>query len=549
MALDAVRDANGNVVCRVSLPQYDPRGIFKGCAPVDLFGGLQNITPQAVAWIRDDEKIARQYVDLQVSEAVLTGDVWQGFGAGPVAAAFGLSYRKERLAQRTMDPSDEFPALPDGTLLSSLGVAPASLRGVVVQGSSGGVAGYTGIPGLRFVPSGFSGDANSSSVLFSSLRTFGGSYNVKEAFSELNIPVLRNVSWAQVLDVNVAGRWASYSGSGSIWAWKGGVSWQLNDPVRLRATQSRDVRAATLQERFDQTRGGVNVQDPLNGNTTVTTASFSGGNPTVQPESADTTTFGVVYRPSWLEGFSTSVDWYRIDISDAIGQLTAQNIVTACANGTDPSLCQYVVRRDGARNGVIERVENLFINLAKHTISGIDLEASYRRNVTLFGGGPEQITWRFFGTYLGENEIQNRGGLPDERVGQLGPGLLPGGIALPKYKFTSNISYRNGPFSVFLQGRYLGGGILDRLRVESDQNIPNSINDNTVPSTFYTDLNLSYTIGANDDLETYLNVTNVFDRAPVLTPDVIGRAGTVEFNTSIYDVVGRRFVLGFNYKF
>ena len=556
MALDAVRDASGNVVCRVSLPQFDPRGIFKGCAPVDLLGGLQNITPQAAAWIRDDEKVARQYVALQVAEAVVTGDVWQGFGAGPVAAAFGGTYRKERLDQRTMDPSDEFPALPDGTLLSSLGIAPASLRGIVPQGQSGGVAGYNGIPGLRFVPSGFLGDSNSSSVLFSSLRTFGGSYNVKEAFAEFQIPLLRDAPWARHLDLNTAARWASYSGSGSIWAWKGGVSWSINDQVRLRATQSRDVRAATLQERFDQTRGGVNVQDPANGNTTVTTASFSGGNPNVMPEAADTTTVGVVYRPSWLEGFSTSLDWYRIDISDAIGQLTAQNIVNSCFTGADPSLCQYVIRRDNAPNGVIDRVETLFINIAKQKISGIDLETSYRRDVHLLGGGPEQIVWRFYGTYLGDNSIQNRGGLPDQRVGQIGPGL-PGGIALPKYKFTTNVSYRNGPFTAFLQGRWLDGGILDRTRVESAVNIIDpatgrpvaTIDDNTVPSTFYADLNLSYTVGSNDNLETYLNVTNIFDRPPVLSPDVIGRAGTTEFNTSIYDVVGRRFVLGFNYKF
>jgi outer membrane receptor protein involved in Fe transport len=440
--------------------------------------------------------------------------------------------------------------------LSSLGIAPASLRGVVPQGQSGGVAGYNGIPGLRFVPSGFLGDSNSSSVLFSSLRTFGGSYNVKEAFAEFQIPLLRDARWARHLELNTAGRWASYSGSGSIWAWKGGVNWSINDQVRLRATQSRDVRAATLQERFDQTRGGVNVQDPANGNTTVTTASFSGGNPNVAPEAADTTTFGVVYRPSWLEGLSTSLDWYRIDISDAIGQLTAQNIVTSCFTGADASLCQYVVRRDNQPNGVIERVETLFINIAKQKISGIDLETTYRHDVKLFGGGPEQIVWRFIGTHLDDNSLQNRGALPDQRVGQLGPGLT-GGIALPKNKFTTNVSYRNGPFTAFLQGRWYDNGILDRTRKESAVNLIDpatgraiaTIDDNTVPSTFYADLNLSYTLGSEDNLETYLNVTNVFDRAPVLTPDVIGRAGTTEFNTSIYDVVGRRFILGFNYKF
>lgn len=334
------------------------------------------------------------------------------------------------------------------------------------------------------------------------------------------------------------------------------MSWSLNDQLRFRGTQSRDVRAATLQERFDQTRGGVNVQDPLNGNTTVTTASFSGGNPNVLPEAADTTTFGVVYRPSWFEGFSTSLDWYRIDISDAIGQLTAQNIVTSCANGTDTSLCKYVVRRDGAPNGVIERVETLFINIAKQKISGVDLETTYTHDLRLFGGGAEGVTLRFLGTYLGHNRLQNRGAVPDERVGQMGPGLT-GGIALPKYKFSSSISYRNGPFNAFLQGLYIDGGVLDRTRVESAVNLIDpttgravaTINDNSVPSTFYTNLNLSLTMGEQQNLETFLAVTNLFDRAPVLTPDVVGRAGTVEFNTSVYDVVGRRFVLGFNYKF
>lgn len=548
MAIDAVRDANGNIVCRVSLPQFDPTGIFKGCVPANLFGGVQNLSPAAVAWIRDDGKIARQWTNQHVAELVLTGDLWKGFGAGAIAGAFGASYRKDSLSQRTLDPSDEFPALPDGTLLSSLGLLPANLRGVVPQGESGGVPGYNGIPGLRFVPTGFKGDSNSSSVLFSSLRTISGGYNVKEAFAEFHIPLLRDLPAAKSLELSTAGRWASYSGSGSIWAWKVGASWAINDQVRLRATQSRDVRAATLQERFDQTRGGVNVQDPASTppNATVTTASFSGGNPNVTPEQADTTTVGVVFQPSFLEGLSMSVDWYSIDIADAIGQLTSQDVVNRCFNG-DQTLCQYVHRRDGLPNGVIERVDNLFINLANQRISGVDLETSYRRDVKLFGGGPESLTWRFYGTFLNDNSIQNAGSARDQRVGQVGAPPL----ALPKYKFTTNVTYRNGPFSVFLQGRWIDGGILDRTRTESATAIAGvaTIDDNTVASTFYTDLNLSYMTGKDDNLDVYLNVTNLLDRAPVLAPSIIGRAGTTEFNSSLSDVVGRRFVLGLNYRF
>ena len=53
LALDAVRDPSGNIVCRAALPQYDPNGYLKGCAPLNLFGGVRNITPEAAAWVRD----------------------------------------------------------------------------------------------------------------------------------------------------------------------------------------------------------------------------------------------------------------------------------------------------------------------------------------------------------------------------------------------------------------------------------------------------------------------------------------------------------------
>lgn len=545
MALDAVRDTSGRIVCRVSLPQFDPAGNFSDCVPINLFGGTANITPEMAAWVVDDGKVARQETDQHAAELVMSGDLFDGWGAGPIGSAFGLSYRKDSLDQSTLDPSDEFPALPDGTLLSELGIHPDGLRGVVAQRTTAypGFPGYFGIPGLRHVPGGFEGDSNSSTVLFSSLRTISGSSNVKEVFAEFNVPLLKDVFLAQNLELNAAARWADYSGSGGIWAWKLGGSWQMNDELRFRATASRDVRAATLQERFDQTRGGVNVQDPANGGITVTTASLSGGNPAVQPETANTLTAGIVYQPAFIEGFAASLDWYSIDIDDAIGQLTAQNIVTGCYIG-DAALCPYVIRRDNLPNGVIDRVENIFINLANQKISGIDLETTYARNLDLFGGGPELITWRLFATYLDENSIQNRGAVRDERAGQVG-----GAFALPEYRVTTNVNYRNGPFSVFLQGRWLDGGSLDRLKVESTTNVPASIEDNSVPSVFYMDANLSFYMGADDNLELYLNATNLLDRTPPYAPGIVGRTGTTSFNPAMHDVVGRRVALGVNYRF
>jgi iron complex outermembrane recepter protein len=546
LSLDAVRDPNGNVVCRAALPQYDPTGVLRGCAPLNLFGGANTVSPEAAAWIRDPLKIASQWIEQTVVEASMSGDLGFGLPAGNVAMAFGASYREDELDQRTPDPSDEFPALPDGTLFSSLGLAPASLRGLVPQGQSGGVAGYTGFPGLRFVGSGYLGDANSSSVQFSSLREFAGKIDVKEAFTEFQIPLLKDLPFAQRLDSTLAARWADYSGSGQIWAWKVGASWEVNDSVRVRGTRSRDVRAATLQERFDQTRGGFTVTDRAQANpTTVSGATFSGGNPLVNPEEADTTTVGIVLQPSFLEGFQTSIDWYDINVSGAIAQLTAQQLVDGCSVLGDQSLCQYVIRSGNPTTGTIERIDSLFINLAEQQIEGVDIEMSYRRGLELFGGGPENVSLRLFGSRLLANSTQNRGAALDERVGQVGA------LGLPKWKATSVLSYTNGDYTGTLIGRYLGGGLLDRTLVESDVAIPGrtTIDDNTVGSVFYTDLSLSWRPQAIEGLRLYGTITNLLDRAPPQSPGAIGRTGPNEVNALIHDVVGRRYVVGLNYQF
>jgi outer membrane receptor protein involved in Fe transport len=351
---------------------------------------------------------------------------------------------------------------------------------------------------------------------------------------------------AQNLEASIAARWADYSGSGQVWAWKAGLNWSLNDQIRLRATQSRDVRAANLRDRFDQTRGGFTVSDPRTTppGGTVSGATFSGGNPDVSPETADTTTVGIVFQPSFLQGFQTSIDWYKISLSDSIAQLSAQQLVTGCQ--TDPVLCQYVIRTGNTANGAIERIDSLFINLAEQIIEGVDLEMSYHHSVELLGGGPESVSLRLFGTRLTHNSTQNRGGALDERLGQIG-----GGFALPKNKATAVLGYTNGPFSGAVIGRYLGGGILDRNLIESQVAITGkqTINDNHVGSVFYTDLNLNFRPAGIEGLQVFGTVQNLLDRSPPRTPTAIGRTGPSELSPIIHDQIGRRYTVGVNYQF
>jgi iron complex outermembrane recepter protein len=520
LSLDAVLNpATGQPACYAALANP---AVFGDCVPMNIFGGTQNLSPEVARYIVDDYKHAIQDTSQDFLEFVMTGDVAEGFGAGPISGAFGTSYRSEELVQSTPDPTDEFPATPSGVLLSDITPLPEGIRGLIEQHLPGG------IPGVRNVPVGFRGDANSSSVTFSSLRAIEGGYNTKEVFGELNIPLFANSGWAEQFDVSTAARWADYSGSGEIWAWKVGANWQINDVVRLRATQSRDVRAATLRERFDQTRGGVTVTDPMNPlpngqPSTISTASFSGGNPTVQPEEADTTTLGVVFQPSRVQGLSVSTDWYKIDVSDAIQQLASQAVVNGCFAG-DTTLCQYV-HRDAANQ--ITRVDNLFINLQTLLIEGIDLEVNYA-----FGNG---LTWRTFVTRLLENSIQNPGGPVDDRAGDIGSP----GTGFPDTKVTSNLSWARGPFSIFVQERYLSSGVLDRTFVEGVH-----IDDNTIESTYYTDLGVRFTFGNDEAWEIFGNVSNVFDQEPRITAQPLGRAGTNDINAALYDVLGRRFVVG-----
>ena len=135
---------------------------------------------------------------------------------------------------RTVDPCDEFPCTLEGVLLSDLGFNQQQYRGIQAQFNPvTGLLQPGGIPGLRFVPGGFSGDANSSTVLFSSQRAVGGGYSVREAFFEFGIPLLKSGK----LNLDEAFRVAQYSGSGDADAWKTGVSYQATRKLRIRAAQ------------------------------------------------------------------------------------------------------------------------------------------------------------------------------------------------------------------------------------------------------------------------------------------------------------------------
>jgi iron complex outermembrane recepter protein len=242
-----------------------------------------------------------------------------------------------------------------------------------------------------------------------------------------------------------------------------------------------------------------------------------------------------------------TIDKWDINLDGAIGQLLSQTIVNNCYNSAghnSSSLCQYVIR-DASNQ--ITRVEALFINLANQRVRGLDLELNFS-GINVAGG---TLSWRLLGSQLDENSVLTPGTLRDERAGDLGS--APPGGGLPKKKFTTSLRYAHGPVSVFLQERYIGGGVNDHTKVEATTRLAGltTIESNTVSSVMYTDLTFSFTGGKSGATpwETFLTVNNLTNKAPPSTYQVVGRAGVAGPNTYLYDTLGRRFTAGVRVNF
>jgi iron complex outermembrane receptor protein len=551
-AIDAVRDPKtGNIVCRTSLFN----NTFAGCQPLNLFGrgnasaaavdyvigndvGEQINTPlyfadsgfklgQTDSYTAQEAKVNITTMQQHVAELTANGEVFKGWGAGPITAAVGGSYRKESIRQIVRDSTNKSSDHTNGHPVlcnSDPAAIAAGLRGVNQPDCT-----------------------NTVGIQFSKVSNIMGSIDVKEAFVETQVPILADQPWMKLLKVNLAARWADYSGSGSVWAYKGGVDAEIIDGVRLRGTYSRDVRAANLSERFDKTGGFATITDPRypkDGAVSVTR--FSGGNPSVKPEKADTFTAGAVLTPGGaLRGLSLSADWYNIKINGAIGQLGTQNVINQCEQGAK-DLCALVTRDPTTDRVVL--VGDVYVNINKAIVRGVDLEASYHHDVRLIGGD-EALSGRVFASWLLENSQQLTGAAKIDRSGQTGIQQSDGvPYSLPRFKATGNVTYTNGPFSMFVQGRYIGAGKIENALVEGKD-----IERNHVDSAFYTDVRLSYRIDLaqpGGSTQVFISMTNLFDKDPPITPYfAAANAYPLQYNGSLYDILGRRFVVGAKFSF
>lgn len=575
LAVDAVRDANGTIRCRIDV--VSP-GLVQGCQPLNLFG-RGNATAAAIDWvtgfdpgvavnvnpfIASDQAVAdwtysyvgdeakHRLVTLRqtVAELTASGQLFEGW-AGPIAAAVGVNYRKEKLDQRVRASQGNPAANPNWfpVFCNDPGFGPqCPANALSVQVDSG----YRppGVIGVRGVPAGVGN--NLVETQFSNVPFIRGEYDVKELFTETVVPLISGAPMMQSLTFQGALRWADYEGSGEIWSWKGGLDAQLTSELRLRGTYSRDTRAGNMAERFDRTGGAsaaVDRKEAAPGDPPVPTGVnyaftiVSGGNPNIKPEKGDTFTAGLVYRPGWLPNFSMSVDWLRVKLENAIETLTTQQIIDQCYVQGDEDQCSRITRAIDPVSGE-DRI--IFINqqrqnLGRANYEGVDFEFAWSKGISLLGGN-ERLSARLFGTYLLEASTTNFAGVKTDSTGL---------VTSQNFKKRVNLSlgYQRGGFGWNLNGRSDNGGINSIINNARDANgvvTTWNVADNTTGSSVYWDTRLSWRFDMNGvETELFGNIQNLFDRDPPWISTLVGVGQT----GGTYDVVGRRYVAGINLRF
>jgi iron complex outermembrane receptor protein len=473
LAVDAVRDPNtGAIVCRSTLTNPT-----NGCVPLDVFG--DNVSSQqARQYVQGIVPWQNTHVQLDVVSADASGKVFT-LPTGDVSAAFGVDYYREE-ADSTNDP--------------------LSTQRLFATGN---------------------------------FQPFSGSRNVKEAFVETSVPVLKDLPLVRSLELNAAGRITDYSTSGSVETWKLGATYQVTDDLRFRVTRSKDIRAPTLNDLYSNGNSGTqNVFDPVL-NKTAQVFFVSSGNPDLKPEDADTLTAGVVYHPHYIPGLGFSLDYYRISITGAIVTVGSAQTVARCYDGTDPALCRFIVRDS---SGAIVRVNSAPQNIDKLFTSGYDFELDYHHSL-----GPGDINIRALATYLAQFNTTDAG-VTTKSAGYVNLGS--NGID-PYLRGNISATYTQGPMSYTLRSRLVGPTKLNRYWASGVD-----IDQNNLPA--YADFGLTLVYSAKlfgVDSELTFDVENLFNTEPVQVP-VLPSSGIYSFpglagRYDLYDPFGREFRIGY----
>lgn len=403
------RDAAGRAVCG------RPGAPATGCVPLNLFGGPGSITPEMLEYVGaqlDDSGFNEQ----TVFDFNITGDLLMA-PAGPVAAATGFEWRKERGVDRP-DPQTR--------------------------------AGNT------------TGNARESTR---------GEFDSREVYLELGVPLLAGARLAQTMDLDLGARLVDFSNFGTESVFEVGLGWQPFDALSFRGAWSEAFRAPNVGELFGAlSQSNPIVLDPCSdfavldpieiqrcidqgvpadgsfSQTGEETPELSGGNPKLSPESADIVTVGLSWQPAALAGFGLALDYYDIEISDGIGALGANTILEQCLTTGASNFCDAIQREsEGGIRTVEARLQNIALESARGLDLALDLEvfgdsASYDHRLMV-----SRVLERELVAFRGAAPLFGAGGFDQDNFG-----------AIPEWRASYRLDWTRGDWKLGYQAHWTG---------------------------------------------------------------------------------------------
>lgn len=486
---DAVLNPAGQVVCNVSLTQY--AYLYPGCVPINPFGPT-SLTEAQFDYFTD----RTSYVATNIMDDIggsIVGEL-PGLPAGPIKAALSAEARWQSLdVQSAFNPAN-----------------------------------VVNCTGLRLcVPVAALYDQPTTAPV-------SASNNVYEFAGEFNVPLLKDLPLVQRFDLDLAGRYTNYSTSGEVETWKVGLDYHVDDSVRFRGTASVDIRAPNLYDLYMpltiKTSGFVDLL--TGGNFSLTNKTQ--GNPNLAPEVAHTYTAGVVLTPDFISGLTASVDYYRINMSNAITSLSGSStdLQQICINSGGASLyCSLVSRPFPYTNTTLANFPTYFltesINSANVRTEGLDIEVDYGFDMAdLSADLPGSVNLRNLTSYQPHITTINY------------PGAPPSLTSMPKVRNTAFIGYNIGSWGINLQDTWLSGFARRTLATQIFAQ-PNLSSFNTLDVTIDKQI-----IADSNALDVYFSVQNVANVQPPLNPSTASAPGLTYPASPSENAMGRYFILG-----
>jgi len=366
-----------------------------------------------------------------------------------------------------------------------------------------------------------------------------GSFQVTEAFAEVNLPVLAGVTGVEELSFDAAVRYSDFSTFGGANTYRVGTLYSPIEELSFRVSYSTSFRAPSIYEVYrGSSQSFSSVTDPC---ATPDAANYAqcvaegavgaqdsgqvpvniGGNQNLKPEEATSLTAGFVWMPDYIEDFSLTVDYYSIEIDNAISAPDAERELERCYVDNIASACAglNVVRDDQA---AILNLNGQLRNVGSEKVQGVDFDITKGFG---FDSGDLQVGVQ--GSYLLTYDVTDVEGNVQDYVGSIG---TTGGIYTPWRGLVRTTWYSTSDWSVGASAQYIDGGMSD--------------SDIQMSDVVYINLNASYML--TDSVELTAGADNVFDEMPEFTKTY--GDGTGEINSS-YDFLGTYFWAGVKASF